>query len=149
MLTTCQKSGDRNVELISTVEHGVNLDSPAVRLIHSVLYWAVLKAQSFERSRIQIMLPMNAIDSAQTEWPISVVFMPKKDRAQRFCLEFRKRNTRSICKSSRLPRMDRCVSILGSAQAVLILDAKTSYWQIEVNPYDGKKSPITSDHHLY
>ena len=84
------------------------------------------------------------IDPAQSEWASPVLLAPKKDGAQRFCIELRRLNASKIPDAYPLPRSDDCIDSLAGAKVFTLLDTLWGYWQVPIAEEDREKTAFTS-----
>ena len=90
------------------------------------------------------MLDAGVIEPAGSEWASPVVLVPKKDGSLRFCIDYRRLNTKTAADAYPLPRMDDCLDSLGDAAIFTTLYCNSGYWQIPVAPEDGDKTTSTT-----
>ena len=64
---------------------------------------------------VKKMLKARVTEPASTEWASPVVLIPKKDGSHRFCVDYRRLNSKTAANSYQLPRMDDCIDSLGDA----------------------------------
>lgn len=83
------------------------------------------------------MIADNVSEPALTELAVPVVFVPREDSILRFCIDYRKLNAVPKRDYYPIPRMDEYIDSLGDATVISMLDAKSGYWQIEID--DEKK----------
>ncbi|GBO30452.1 hypothetical protein AVEN_82659-1 [Araneus ventricosus] len=62
-----------------------------------------------------------------------------------FCVDYRKLNEITIKDSYPLPRIDDTLMLWNGSQWFSILDLKSGYWQVEIQPEDKKKTAFTTD----
>ena len=91
------------------VKHEVNISDSApfkepYRKIPRVMYDEV-------RQHLKEMLDIDAIRPSQSSYSSNNVLVRKKDCSLRFCIDFRKRNSRTIWDAYTLPRIDDRVKI--------------------------------------
>lgn len=91
---------------------------------------------------------MKFIEPLQTEWVRIIVFVPKKDAALLFCVDYSKNNAVASRDSNLLLQMDKCIDFLWVAEMFFTLHANVDYWQIELYKIDREKSALTSKHVL-
>ena len=71
-------------------------------------------------------------ESTQSEWASPVLLAPKKDGAQRFCIDFRRLNKATIPYTYPLPRMDDYIDSLSWAKILTLLDGLLGYWKVAI-----------------
>lgn len=60
--------------------------------MHSALYSSIPASRQLEKTEIDKMLQLGEIEPEQTEWMSPIFFVPKKDGALRFFVEYRRLN---------------------------------------------------------
>lgn len=73
----------------------------------------------------------------------------QKRRNYPLFVDFRKLNAVARQDSYSVPRMNECIDLLGKATKFLMLDAKSGFWQIDIEDADKDKAYFTSRHGLY
>ena len=116
---------------IQATEHRINLE-PGTRPIRSMPYRQGPAKREIVRTHIEDMLRAGVIEPATSEWASPVVLVPKKDKTLRFCVDYRRLNTRTVNDAYPLPRMDDCIDSLDDATIFSTLDCNSGYWQIPV-----------------
>ena len=95
------------------------------------------------------MLAIDVIEPVTSEWAAPVVFAPKKDGLQRFCVDYRRLNAVTVRDSYPISRMDECIDSLGDSQVFSTLDCNVGYWQIEIEEEDKDKTAFVTHHGLF
>lgn len=83
---------------------------------------------SFSEEEIEKMLRMGFIETKNTEWASSIVFLPKNNGTQWLGIYYWKLNTVTVTDSYLLPFMDSWIEYLGDTLIFATLDAKLGYW---------------------
>jgi hypothetical protein len=86
------------------------------------------------------MLDMGAIRPSNSPFSSNVVTVRKKDGSIRFCLDFRKLNSRTHKDAYALPRIDDTLHLLAGSRYFSKLDLKAGYWQVEIEEQDKEKT---------
>jgi hypothetical protein len=123
------------------INHDIKLDNPTpfkerYRRIPPHLYDEVKK-------NLNEMLELGAITPSQSPWCSPVVLVRKKDGSLRFCIDFRKLNDRTIKDAYSLPRIEETFDSLTGARVFSILDLKSGYWQVAMDPDAQAKTAFT------
>lgn len=92
---------------------------------YSASYQAGPSTWEFEKTKIDIVLPKNSIEPAQTQWAAPIVFVSKKDGTFRFCVSYWKLNAVTKRYLYFSLRMDECIDPLGKAAVFSTLDANS------------------------
>lgn len=66
--------------------------------------------------------------------------MRNKDGSLRFCIDYRKLNSRTVKDAYNLPRIDDTIDRLIGARYFTKLDLTSSYWQVEIEERDKEKT---------
>ena len=135
-------TGDTDLGRTNRVEHQINLSDPIPfkerhHRIPPHLYDEV-------KRHIQDMLEADVIRESVSPFASPVVLVRKKDGKLRFCVDYRKLNSRTIKDSHPLPRIDETLDSLAGAKYFSSLDLKAGYWQVEVAEADKAKTAFTA-----
>ena len=98
---------------------------------------------------INDMQKQGVIEESSSSWCSPVVLKQKKDGTQRFCVDFRKLNDKTIKDSYPLPRIDQTLDKLVGKSWFSTLDLKSGYWQVKIRPEDRKKTAFSIDNGLW
>ena len=80
------------------------------------------------RQHLRDMLDAGAIRPSKSPYSSNVVLVRKNDGALRFCIDFRKLNSRTIKDAYTLPRIDDTIDTLIGAKNFSKLDLRSGYW---------------------
>lgn len=142
MMRKHAKLGDGTLGTIRATEHHIPLEY-GTWPIRSMPYRQGPAMSAKIAGDVQKMLNAGVIEPATSEWASPVVLVPKKDRALRFCVDYRRLNAKTLSDAYPLPRMDDCIDPLGDATVFTTLDCNSGYWQIPVAPEDRGKTTFT------
>ena len=92
------------------------------------------------QERILEMLEAGAIRPSKSSYSSNVVIVRKKDGTIRFCVDFRKLNSKTIKDAYAIPRPEETLHLLASAKYFTKLDLRSRYWQVEVKEEDIPKT---------
>ena len=95
------------------------------------------------RNHLKEMLALDAIRVSQSPYVSPVVLIRKPNGKIRFCIDFRKLNSRTKKDAYSLPRIDEMFDSLYGAKWFSSLDIKSAYWQVEVEEADKEKTAFT------
>lgn len=80
-----------------------------------------------------MMLQCKLIEPASTDWASHIFFALKKDVSFCFRVVYLYPNAVTVRDAYPLERMEKCINSLGEARMLLILNANSGYWQIEID----------------
>ena len=86
------------------------------------------------------MLDAKVIRPSQSPFASPVVLVRKKDGKLRFCIDYRRLNSKTSKDSYPLQRIDETLDLLSGAKYFSSLDLKAGYWQVEVTEIDKPKT---------
>ena len=92
------------------------------------------------REHIQEMLQAGAIRNSESPYSSNVVIVWKKDGSIRFCVDFRKLNSRTIQDAYAIPRIEDSLHLLAGTKYFSKLNLRSGYWQVEVAEEDKCKT---------
>jgi len=95
------------------------------------------------------MLESKVIEPSTSPWMSPIVLVKKKDDSVHFCIDFRALNSVTTSDSYPLPRMEELIDELGSNRVFSVLDARSAYWSIELNPSDRPKTAFSDGTYLW
>ena len=90
------------------------------------------------------MLDANVIRPSTSPYASPIVLVRKKDGKLRFCVDYRKLNSKTVKDAHALPTIDETLDCLVGAKYFSSLDLKSGYWQVEVKENDKPKTAFTA-----
>ena len=99
----------------------------------------------YEEVRVHLkeMLEADAIRPSESSFSSNVVLVRKKDGSLRFCIDFRKLNSRTIRDAYNLPRIQDTIDSLTGSKYFSKLDLRSGYWQVEIEEEDKHLTAFT------
>jgi hypothetical protein len=95
---------------------------------------------------IQEFVDQDLVTPSESPWASPVVLVHKKNGKFRFCVDYRQLNAITTKDVYPLPNIEDSLSYLEGARIFSIIDLRSGYHQIEVNPEDRQKTAfITQD----
>ena len=92
------------------------------------------------REHLKEMMEAGAIRPSTSPYSSNVVIVRKKDGTIRFCVDFRKLNSKTITDASAIPRVEDTLHLLAGAKYFTKLDLRSGYWQVEIKEEDKEKT---------
>ena len=84
------------------------------------------------REHLQEMLDGGMIRPSQSPWCNAVVLVRKKDGGLRFCIDFRRQNSRTKKDAYPLPRMQETMESMVGTRFFSTMDLKSGFWQVKM-----------------
>jgi hypothetical protein len=133
---------DRDVEFIIELQPGT---TPISRWPYKMTpkELAELKVQLNE------LLDRGYIRPSSSPWGCPALFMKKKDKSLRLCVDYRPLNAITIKNKYLLPRIDILFDQLVSAKVFSKVDLRSGYHQIKIHPEDVPKTAFSTRYGLY
>ena len=95
------------------------------------------------RQHLKDMQVCGAIRPSQSPYSSPVVLVRKRDGSLRFCIDFRKINSRTPSDSYPMPRIEETLDALQGSRWFSTLDLKSGYWQVPVAEEDKHKTAFS------
>jgi len=118
-----------------------------------------LKAQGMYRENDQVRklnkeevekgLKLGVIRKSKSPMSSPVTNVKKKDGTNRFCIDYRYLNNRTISDAYPMPRIDDLLDQFGKTKWFMSLDAFSGYWQIPVKEKDKWKTAFICGQGLF
>jgi hypothetical protein len=99
--------------------------------------------------QLQGLLDKGYIRPSISPWGCSALFVEKKDKELRLCVDYRPLNTVTIKNKYPLPRIDIMFDQLAGAQVFSKIDLHSGYHQIKICAEDIPKTTFTTRYGLY
>jgi hypothetical protein len=133
---------DRDVEFVIKLKSGTTpISRRAYRMPPKEL--AELKTQ------LQELLDKGFIQPSSSPWGCPAIFVKKKDKTLRLCVDYRPLNEVTIKNKYPLPRIDLLFDQLAGAKVFSKIDLRSGYHQIKIRPEDIPKTAFTTRYGLY
>jgi hypothetical protein len=133
---------DRDVEFVIELKPGTApISRRAYRMPPKEL--AELKTQ------LQELLDKGFIQPSSSPWGCPAIFVKKKDKTLRLCVDYRPLNEVTIKNKYPLPRIDLLFDLLARAKVFSKIDLRSGYHQIKIHPEDILKTAFTTRYGLY
>ena len=91
------------------------------------------------KAQLQDLLEKSSIRPSVSPWGVLVLFVKKKDRSMRLCINYREQNKITIKNKYPLPRMEDLFDQLREAKVFSKIDLRSSYQQIKIKEKDVPK----------
>ena len=98
---------------------------------------------------VQNVLQSNIIQPSVSPWSSPVVLVKKKDGPLRFCIDYRRLNAITRKDVFPMPRIDDMLEQLKGKRIFTTLDAKSGYWQVQMDPTSREKTAFQTSNGLY
>ncbi len=95
------------------------------------------------------MLDAGVIEESTSDWSAAPVLIRKKDGSLRYCLDYRKLNSKTVKDVFSLPLVEECLDMLSGSEFSSTIDMAAGYWQITVHPKDRHKSAFVTKYGLF
>ncbi|GBG69803.1 hypothetical protein CBR_g4632 [Chara braunii] len=92
------------------------------------------------RAQLDDLLAKGWIRPSSSPYGAPVLFVRKKNKDLRLCIDYRKLNAQTVKNAGPLPRIDDLLERLGGAKCFSKLDLKSGYHQISIQPNDRYKT---------
>ncbi|GBG73494.1 hypothetical protein CBR_g16835 [Chara braunii] len=92
------------------------------------------------RAQLDDLLAKGWIRPSSSPYGASVLFVRKKNKDPRLCIDYRKLNAQTVKNAGPPPRIDDLLERLGGAKYFSKMDLKSGYHQISIRPNDRYKS---------
>ena len=132
---------------VDGITHVVNTDNhPPINQLPQRVPFAQCKEMS---KLVNEMLHNNVIEDSSSPWSSPVVLVKKKNGQLRFCVDYRCLNAITWKDVFPMPRIDDILDHLSNKQFFSTLDAKSGYWQVQMDESSKKKTAFHASNGLY
>ncbi|GBG84069.1 hypothetical protein CBR_g37944 [Chara braunii] len=121
------------------IRHGITLEVGAVPP-RGCIYRMSEEELEVLRAQLDDLLDKGWICLSCSPYGAPVIFVRKKNKDLRLCLDYRKLNAQTVKNAGPLPWIDDLLERLGGATYFSKLDLKSGYHQIEIQPQDRYKT---------
>ncbi|GBG71926.1 hypothetical protein CBR_g10862 [Chara braunii] len=121
------------------IRHGITLEDGVVPPRGCIYHMSEEELQVL-RAQLDDLLAKGWIRPSCSPYGAPVLFVRKKNKDLRLCIDYRKLNVQTIKNVGPLPRIDDLLERLGGAKYFSKLDLKSGYHQIEIQPRDRYKT---------
>ena len=99
--------------------------------------------------QLQELLDKGLILPSPSPWGCPALFVKKKDKSLRMCVDYRPLNAVTIKNKYPLPRIDILFNQLAKAKVFSKIDLRSGYHQIKIRPEDVPKTTFSTRYGLY
>ena len=99
--------------------------------------------------QLQELLDKGLIQPSSSPWGCPALFVKKKDKSLRMCVDYRPLNAVTIKNKYPLPRIDILFDQLAKAKVFSKIDLRSGYHQIKIRPEDIPKTAFSTRYGLY
>ncbi|GBG75350.1 hypothetical protein CBR_g19983 [Chara braunii] len=120
------------------ISHEIILEAGAVPP-KGCIYHMIEEELTVLRTQLDDLLDKGWIRPSSSPYGAPVLFVRKKNKDLRSCIDYRKLNAQTVKNAGSLPRIDDLLERLGGAKYFSKLDLKSGYHQISIRPDDRYK----------
>ena len=99
--------------------------------------------------QLQELLDKGLIQPSSSPWGYPALFVMKKDKSLRMCVDYRPFIVVTIKNKYHLPRIDILFDQLAKAKVFSKIDLRSDYHQIKIRPEDVPKTTFSTRYDLY
>ncbi|KAL6455474.1 hypothetical protein MHYP_G00361030 [Metynnis hypsauchen] len=107
-------------------------------------YRVSVDKQELIKKEIEDMKEKGIIRASMSPWASPVVLVPKKEGGVRFCVDYRKLNTKTHLDGYPMPQIQDILESLHGATVFSTLDLRRGYWQVGLEPDSIQKTAFTT-----
>jgi len=101
------------------------------------------------KKQLQELVEKGLIRPSSSPWGYPTLFVKKKDKSLRMCVDYRLLNAVSIKNKYPLPRIDTLFDQLAKAKVFSKIDLRSGYHKIKIRPKDVPKTAFSTRYGLY
>ena len=101
------------------------------------------------KKQLQELLGKGLIRPSSSPWGCPALFVKKKDKSLRMCVDYRPLNAVTVKNKYPLPRIDILFDQLDKAKEFSKIDLMSGYHQIKIRPEDVPKTAFSTSYGLY
>jgi hypothetical protein len=117
---------------------------PGTQSIHKAPYRMAPKEQVELKQQLGDLLAKGFIRPSRSPWAFLVLFVEKKDKSKRLCVDYRALNQVTIKNKYPLPRIDVLFEQLRGAQVFSKIDLNFGYHQLRIHEEDIEKTTFST-----
>ena len=95
------------------------------------------------------MLENKIISPSSSDWASNVLLVKRADKSWRFCVDQRALNRVTTKCSFPMPRIDSCLDALGGAKWYSVMDLRSAFYQVGLDPATAQKSAFITRKGLF
>jgi hypothetical protein len=130
------------------IEFKIELQSGTTPIAKALYKMSLVEMKEL-KIQLQGLLDKGYIHPSTSPWGCSALFVEKKDKELRLCVDYRLLNTVTIKNMYPLPLIDILFDQLAGAQAFSKIDLRSGYHQIKIRAEDIPKTAFTMRYGLY
>nr|ABA98209.1 retrotransposon protein, putative, Ty3-gypsy subclass [Oryza sativa Japonica Group] len=130
------------------IEFRIDL-APGTALIYKSPYRMAANELAKVKKQVDEQLQKGYIRSSTSPWGAPVIFVEKKDKTKRMCVDYRARNEVTIKNKYPLPRIDDLFDQLKEAKVFSKIDLRSGYHQLRIREEDIAKTAFTTRYRLF
>ena len=130
------------------IEHKIDLEPNAVPWREGPRRMTPFKTEK-ANEEVRMLIEMGVIEPSYSPWACGIVMAKKKGNQLRMCCDFRNLNAQTIKDAFPLPRIDECLSKLGSARFFSCFDLASAFWQVPLRKGDEYKTAFACELGLF